>query len=349
MSKTAPKDPKTNPLSQFATNPHITYVAKEKTWLLYFNGRQWAPNDLTACEPNKTGAAPWHGGGACTSDKDCPGFGYHTDHSQNPGKCVDQKCACEHHSFGLHCNNITETVNVASSSSVDGPWTQLLPDGAPFWQGDGGGFESLALSNPSAYALENGTIVLAYSRAPGTGISTAPHWKGPYTRLWIPSNSSHAKGGMNFSLAGCGEDPFIYKDFRDTWRVLCHGNTEKVGWSTEFPQAKIETIGMAFSTDLLHWTPGPGPAATSIMVYANGTKRAFARRERPALLLDEKGFPQALYGGIQGPDANYSCHSATDRGCHCWSAVQATTHGKAIEARERQDAAQAAEAAAAVA
>ena len=117
MSKTAPKDPKTNPLSQFATNPHITYVAKEKTWLLYFNGRQWAPNDLTACEPNKTGAAPWHGGGACTSDKDCPGFGYHTDHSQNPGKCVDQKCACEHHSFGLHCNNITETVNVASSLS----------------------------------------------------------------------------------------------------------------------------------------------------------------------------------------------------------------------------------------
>jgi len=27
------------------------------------------------------------------------------------------------------------------------------------------------------------------------------------------------------------------------------------------------------------------------MVYANGTKRAFARRERPALLLDDKGFP----------------------------------------------------------
>jgi hypothetical protein len=52
-----------NPLDQYATNPHVTYVASEKTWLLYFNGRRWAPNDLTSCEPNRTGAAPWHGGG----------------------------------------------------------------------------------------------------------------------------------------------------------------------------------------------------------------------------------------------------------------------------------------------
>ena len=40
---------------------------------------------------------------------------------------------------------------------------------------------------------------------------------------------------------------------------------------------------------------GPGPAYTSLMVYRNGTKRPFARRERPALLLDDKGFPTHLY------------------------------------------------------
>jgi hypothetical protein len=39
--------------------------------------------------------------------------------------------------------------------------------------------------------------------------------------------------------------------------------------------------------------------ATSLMVYANGTKRPFARRERPSLLLDEKGFPLVLYNGIR--------------------------------------------------
>ena len=234
------------------------------------------------------------------------------------GKCISGKCVCEHHSFGPHCEQITETVNLASATSVDGPWTQLLPDGSPFWSGPGGGNDSLALSNPSAFALPNGTIVLAYSRADpngGTGISTAPHWKGPYTRLFLPTKvSAHAPHGQNFSIVRCGEDPFIYQDFRGTWRVLCHGGTEKAGWSKEFPEAKIETIGMAFSTDLLHCarrthspaplrpecalltalrvgTAGPGPAATSLMVYANGTKRAFARRERPALLLDDKGFP----------------------------------------------------------
>jgi hypothetical protein len=87
---------------------------------------------------------------------------------------------------------------------------------------------------------------------------------------------------------------------------------------------------MAFSTDLVHWTPvrtgafflflelftllsfisgtfrfvslapqGPGPAATAMMHYADGSTRKFAKRERPALLLDEKGFPLVLYNGVQ--------------------------------------------------
>ena len=80
---------KRNPLQQFSTNPHIAYSAADKKWLLYYNGRQWAANDLTSCEPNKTGLPYWHGGGACTTSKDCPGFGAGTDHQQNPGSCVE--------------------------------------------------------------------------------------------------------------------------------------------------------------------------------------------------------------------------------------------------------------------
>ena len=193
-----------DPLSQFATNPHVTFVAKDNTYLLFFNGRKWAPNDLTGCQPNKTGASPWHGGGRCAKDADCPGFGAGTSHAQAPGKCVDSQCVCEHHSFGLHCDQIVETVNLAYAPHPSGPWTQLLPDGSPFWSGLGGGNDSLALSNPSGFALENGTIVLAYSRAPGTGISIAHDWRGPYHRLSLPSNS--LAGGRNYSLAGCGEE-----------------------------------------------------------------------------------------------------------------------------------------------
>jgi hypothetical protein len=332
-----------DPLSQFATNPQIIYISAEKRYVLYINGRQWAPNDLTKCEPNKTGLAPWHGGGPCSGDNDCPGAFHGTDHAQTPGKCDGGKCACEHHSFGLHCDQITETVNIAHSTSPYGPWTQLLPDGAAFWSDsdqpngsattradptnpDGG----KAASNPSAFVLPNGTIVLAYSRAPGTGISVAPSWKGPYKRLSLPTNaSSRYPIGKNYSLVGCGEDPFLYQDFRGTWRVLCHGKNI----APDASGFKAETVGMAFSTDLLHWTAGPGPAATSTMTYTNGSTRNFAKRERPALLLDAKGFPLVLYNGVQAEEASYSCHSATDRACHCWSFAQATHHGEQQEFR----------------
>ena len=64
---------------------------------------------------------------------------------------------------------------------------------------------------------------------------------------------------------------------------------------------------MAFSTDLLNWTPGPGPAATSMMHYKDGSVRKFAKRERPALLLDDKGFPLVLYNGVQVRTAMITC------------------------------------------
>jgi hypothetical protein len=51
--------------------------------------------------------------------------------------------------------------------------------------------------------------VLAYSRAPGgpggTGVSVAPHWSGPYTRMTQPFKDvakSPFKGGKNYSVAG---------------------------------------------------------------------------------------------------------------------------------------------------
>ena len=70
--------------------------------------------------------------------------------------------------------------------------------------------------------------------------------------------------------------------------MLCHGPTLKPGHDPRAPNASLETGGMAFSTDLVHWTAGPAPAYTSLMEYTDGTVRPFARRERPALLLDEK-------------------------------------------------------------
>ena len=73
-------------------------------------------------------------------------------------------------------------MNLAHATSPDGPWVQLLPDGAPFFAD---GNTSLALSNPSPWVLSNGTVVLAYSRAPGTGVAVAPHWRGTVLPLFL--------------------------------------------------------------------------------------------------------------------------------------------------------------------
>jgi hypothetical protein len=285
VKDTPPPAGRRNPLSQFATNPHVQYVPGEKTFLIFFNGREWpsnlsaaTPADMTNCWPSDNRSAygphggalpdggPYHGGGVCTGDAQCPGAFAGTDaHQGGANACIHNRCQCEHHSTGSHCTEITETVNVALAKSPHGPWTQLLPDGAAFWSDSeipGGNAATRAnlsnpdggkyLSNPSAFVLGNGTVVLAYSRAPGgpggTGVSTAPHWRGPYTRLYHEDKSSRSPfgGGKNYSVAGCGEcvaepilctswladvccpfvagfaccicrDPFIYKDFRDTW------------------------------------------------------------------------------------------------------------------------------------
>lgn len=82
---------------------------------------------------------------------------------------------------------------MAYSKSLDGPWTNLLPDGAAFFTD---GNTSLGLSNPAAWPLANGSIVMAYSRAPNLGVAVAPHWKGPYTRLYLMTES----GEKNYSL-----------------------------------------------------------------------------------------------------------------------------------------------------
>lgn len=115
-----------------------------------------------------------------------------------------------------------------------------------------------------------------------------------------------------------GEDPFIYQDFRGTYRILFHGGTVD----------GVETGGQTFSTDLVHWTWPETPVYTSVLQYSDGTTRAFARRERPALALDEHGFPTHLFTAVQGPGASYSCHNSTDRGCHAWSLVQRTRYGQ---------------------
>lgn len=290
--------------SSFHHNPHLTQAA-DGTWLLYFNGRHWPSDDFSTetCQQNTSSpSAPyegdyWHGGGVCSSDKDCQPF---NGVGNSRGNCKVSKCSCEHHFFGAHCEKFVETVNVAYSKSLDGPWTNLLPDGAPFFDD---GNTSLSLSNPAAWPLPNGTMVMAYSRAPALGIAIAPSWRGPYRRLYLPTSD----GGKNYSLISPngvfngtlesgGEDPFIWQDKRGTWRVVFHG----------YGGDKKKTDGQAaYSTDLLHWTWQPEPVYSSTIQYEHAPDEVLSRRERPAVVVDDSGHPLYLLNGVMPANGIY--------------------------------------------
>jgi hypothetical protein len=225
----------------FHHNPHIT-VAADGTYLLYFNGRMFPANDVQNCELNATGPVPYHGGGNCTNHADCIAAGGPTNGAHSANKCTDGKCACEHHFWGLHCEKLVETVNLLTSRSLSGPWSQLLPDGAPFFTD---GVSSLAMSAVSGWPLANGSVVLAYCRAPDLGIAIAPHWKGPYRRLSLPGPG----GAKNYSLVAPlggrynskgSEGPFLWRDKRGTWRMIFHGYGESAGWSMNITETAMK-------------------------------------------------------------------------------------------------------------
>ncbi|XP_065198016.1 uncharacterized protein LOC135829549 [Sycon ciliatum] len=313
--------------SSFHHNPHLTR-ASDGTWLLYFNGRHWPEDDfnLHTCHQNSTCPSTsgfwegdyWHGGGDCKSDGDCKftantGVLSPSEHLRGVSRgssCVKGHCQCEHHYFGSHCEHLTETVNLAYADSLDGPWTKLLEDGAAFFDD---GIESLHLSNPVAWPLANGTVIMAYSRAPNLGIAVAPHWKGPYTRLYLTTATGEKNyslinpdGMFNNTLEKGGEDPFLYQDARGTWHVLFHGYGGDKRW----------TDGQAaHSSDLLHWTWQPEPAYSSTIQFQDGTAETLSRRERPAVAVDKSGAPLYLLNGVEpaypGNSHTYSYIHAT--------------------------------------
>jgi hypothetical protein len=207
---------------------------------------------------------------------------------------------------------LVETVNLLTSSSLYGPWMQLLPDGAPFFAD---GASSLAMSAVSAWPLPNGTVILAYCRAPDNGIAVAPHWRGPYTRLY----NIAADGTKNYSLvspmggpynAKDAEGPFLWRDRRGTFRMIFHGYGS---------DGRITDGQTAWSTDpnLLEWHWQPEPLYSSTINYTNGFSEVFTRRERPALLFDENMNPTHLYNGVQPPNESYSGPNS-----HSYSYVQ---------------------------
>eukprot|EP01052_Picozoa_sp_SAG31_P042860 SAG31_NODE_6947_length_1840_cov_1.595635_1_plen_143_part_10 len=78
------------------------------------------------------------------------------------------------------------------ASQIEGPWTSLgcVING----------------SNPSPYALPNGTIVVAYKGLPnGLRIATAPNWRSQFTTIVTPGASTSCCGDKSGAKSCCGE------------------------------------------------------------------------------------------------------------------------------------------------
>ena len=224
------------------------------------------------------------------------------------------------------------TINMAFAESLDGPWTKLLPDGAAFFDDANA---SLHTTNPVAWPLPNGTIVMAYRETPAIGIAVAPHWKGPYQRLYLNVTADNGRsdaytrnysliqpdGVFNGTYERGGEDPFLWRDKRGTWRVVFHG----FGGDDRLAGSFVGQT--AYSTDLLHWTWQLEPIYSTTVQHDDGTKEVFWKRERPAIVLDEDGHPIYLLNGVVPEQPIYSNKS--------FSYIQATGAVKLM--RETQD------------
>ena len=106
--------------------------------------------------------------------------------------------------------------------------------------------------------------------------------------VWFASDWSNVSSYAIVNTQWCedGEGPFLWVDGRGVYHCLVHVNRE-------------ETYGVHYwSLDGVGWqaTSG-GKAYASVVQYANGQSIDFACRERPHVVMDDRGRVVALING----------------------------------------------------
>lgn len=217
---------------------------------------------------------------------------------------------CSHYraSEGPPPHNLTSTdhgfevVQAWSSLSPYGPWTLLIVDpSAPY--GELGNL--INGTNPSPATLPNGTVLLASHNDGGLTLSTAPSWRGPYSRPVVVLPYAAYNDSTTF------EDPFLWLGSDGLWHVLLHQYSK----TSPHPQYRVGGYAHSLTSDPYGaWAlqADATPAYTTLVQFADGTSTNFTRRERPKLLLNAtSGEPEVLYTGVCPTD-----------GSSCWTLAQ---------------------------
>jgi len=172
-----------------------------------------------------------------------------------------------------------ELIELHYSDSVYGPWTLLTIDGnSNLFDG----------TNPTPWVNLDGSMYVG-SHSKSFTVSSAPHWKGPYT----PAKSVFPTDGV-YDI----EDPFLWFDVgSQKWKVLLHQ------YNATDTKHQVRVGGYAESATSNIWgawtlQPNEMPAFNVTVHFQDNTVIDYTRRERPKLLLNKDGSPAVLYTGV---------------------------------------------------
>jgi len=217
-----------------------------------------------------------------------------------PHKCGAQPLACD----GGNDENGESGITLRTSVDLRA-WAlvgQVLRNAsAGAWDAD--------TTNPSPWVdPADGAVTLFYRGCPLNcrdsgntellSFATAPAAAGPYAR---------APRAAPILSAPAAEDPFVWRDARGNWHVLFHSLEPGGGWGGG---PKVGRHAFAQQLDG-QWHLGAAALAfNTSVVFTDGSRTDFFRRERPQLLLSDDGraTPLLLITGVQevGSSASYT-------------------------------------------
>lgn len=228
------------------------------------------------------------------SEKDQLYLMYHIgcSHPVKPTGCEDPSLTCDD---GNYLNGESGISVKSAKSLTDAQW---VDHGIVFGANKNGTWDT-DTTNPSPFALDDGTIVLAYRGCPFNcggdeliNLAFASNFSGPYTRM--QADPLFDEGN---------EDPFIWRDTRGHWHMLLHSLEANGGFGGPM-------IGRhAFSRTGKTWTFNNQTESLTFnttVQFDDGSVVVFGRRERPQLHFNEHGVPTHLVNGVQEQGSSMS-------------------------------------------
>lgn len=244
----------------------------------------WRPFSFIIRGESRTGpAGPYH-----FAQEVAPSFRHNADVIWSPfdekyllysiGKDFDLPTKCGSQKF-------TNEISVASADNIRGPWSSFTT--------------VVTSTNPAPFPL--------YSKCNKTAeIALAVG----NNRIWFGDKADGTYEVIKDQEYDDGrespywtEDPFLWRDKRGNWHILCHWMIDHVEDDVAYPRVGAHLFSRSLSGD---WTLKLQTAFTSEIEFTDGTKQLYKRRERPKMFLSDDGNLTPLYltTGVQEFDTN---------------------------------------------